>query len=114
MSAVIVCVPVLDDDGLDPRWGRAARVAVAEVTGGVITGWTEHAMGWDGLHDAGTEGGHHARVARFLVDHGVQAVVANHMGPGMVQMLERMRLAVHLGARGDARQAVVEALARPH
>jgi predicted Fe-Mo cluster-binding NifX family protein len=103
---MIVCVPVADDGLVDPRWGRAARVAVARLEGGEIVGWVEHAVAWDALHDIGTEGGHHARVARFLVDHGVQVVVAGHMGPPMVQMLGGLRIVAKLGVEGDARQAV--------
>jgi predicted Fe-Mo cluster-binding NifX family protein len=107
---MIVCVPVGPDGTVDPRWGRASRLAVARLAGGRIVSWEEHDVAWDALHDIGTEGGHHARVARFLQDHGVQVVVAGHMGPPMVQMLARMRIVARLGVDGDARQAV-EAMA---
>lgn len=100
-----VCVPVTTDGQIDPRWGRAARVAVAEVHDGRVAQWEEHEVGWDRLHDEGTEGSHHARVARFLMEHHVDAVVAHHMGAGMQQMLQRMGVAVRLGAAGDARIA---------
>lgn len=40
-----VCVPVTADDQVDPRWGRADRVAVAEVTDGQISGWQEFTVG---------------------------------------------------------------------
>jgi predicted Fe-Mo cluster-binding NifX family protein len=82
-------------------------VAITEVTGNAIGTWREYDVKWDALHDAGTEGSHHARVARFLQDHHVEAVVANHMGEPMVHMLERMRVKVCLGAVGDAREAAV-------
>ncbi|MCJ7832454.1 MAG: dinitrogenase iron-molybdenum cofactor, partial [Actinobacteria bacterium] len=65
---------------------------------------------WSTLHDTGGEGAHHARVVRFLIENHVEAVVANHMGPGMLHTIERMGLALHLGAVGDAREAVVAAL----
>ena len=107
---MIVCVPVGADGAVDPRWGRASRVAVARLAGGRIVSWEEHDVAWDALHDIGTEGGHHARVARFLQDHGVQVVVAGHMGPPMVQMLGKMRIVAKLGADGAAR-AAVEAMA---
>ena len=113
-SNATVCVPVRPDGQLDPRWGRAAAVAVARVESGAVVSWDEFPVGWDALHDVGTEGGHHARIARFLIEHGVQAVVAGHMGPPMQQMLERMQLGVHLGASGDAREAVLRALGRPN
>ncbi len=61
-----VCVPVTADGKVDPRWGRASRVAVADVADGGIRDWQEFAVDWDVLHDQGTEGAHHARIARFL------------------------------------------------
>lgn len=103
---MIVCVPVTPDGQVADGWGRAARVAVARLEGGTIASWEEVDVAWDALHDVGTEGGHHARVARFLVDHGVQVVVAGHMGPPMQQMLGKLRIVARLGASGDARAAV--------
>lgn len=106
---MIVCVPVTPDGEVDGSWGRAPRVAVARVEGGRILAWDEHDVQWDKLHDVGTDGGHHARVATFLKDHRVEVVVAGHMGPPMVQMLSRMRILARLGAQGDAREAVLAA-----
>ena len=106
---MIVCVPVSADGALDPRWGRADRVAIAEVAEGAIARWDEFDVLWGTLHDEGTEGSHHARVARFLRDHQVEVVVADHMGPPMVNMLEQMGVGVRLGASGDARGAVLAA-----
>ncbi len=106
---MVVCVPVTTEGLIDPRWGRANRVAITEVTAGRIGAWHEYDVGWDALHDAGTEGSHHARVARFLQEHHVQAVVANHMGPPMVHMLERMGGKIQLGVLGDAREAAIGA-----
>lgn len=103
---MIVCVPVTPDGQIDPRWGRASRVAIAKLEGGRITAWDEHAVGWDVLHDVGSEGGHHARVATFLRDHGVEVVVAGHMGPPMAEMLAKLRILARTGAQGDARRAV--------
>lgn len=110
---MIVCVPVEPDGSgsVGHGWGRATRVAVARVEGGAVTTWDEHDVRWDALHDEGTEGGHHARIARFLTEHAVEAVAAGHMGPPMVQMLGRMGIRVTLGADGDAR-AVALAAAR--
>lgn len=103
---MIACVPVTPAGEIDPRWGRAARVAVVEVTDGTLVRWEEFDVGWDRLHDVGTEGGHHARVARFMQEHRVEVVVAHHMGPPMAQMLDLMGLHVQLGASGDAGQAI--------
>jgi predicted Fe-Mo cluster-binding NifX family protein len=102
---MVVCVPVTTEGLIDPRWGRADRVAIAEVTGDGIGAWQEYDVRWHALHDAGTEGSHHARVARFLQEHHVEAVVANHMGKPMVHMLELMGVKVWLGALGNAREA---------
>ena len=109
-SEIIVCVPVTVEGLLDPRWGRADRVAVATVSQDGIDDWEEFDVGWGSLHDAGTEGSHHARVARFLREHGVEAVVAHHMGAGMTHMLEKMGLTVRLGETGSAREAAARVL----
>jgi predicted Fe-Mo cluster-binding NifX family protein len=106
---MIVCIPVDRDGQIDPRWGRAARVAIATVQGDAVTGWQEFDVGWDEFHDVGTEGGHHARVARFLQEHKVETVLADHMGPDMHQMLGKMGLTVRLGIGGDARRAAASA-----
>jgi len=107
---MIIAVPVTPDGQVDPRWGRAARVAVARVDDDGIVAWDEHDVGWDELHDAGTEGGHHARIARFVIEQAITTVVANHMGPPMVQMLGTMGITVRLGAVGSARLAVTGAV----
>lgn len=106
---MIVAVPVLPDGSLDPRWGRAQRVAVADVRDGQVVVWTEHEVGWGDAHDLGTEGSHHARVARFLQEHGVEVVAAHHMGEGMLRMLESMSIRAALGASGPARSAAAAA-----
>ena len=103
---MIVCAPVTGEGIIDPRWGRADRVAVADVVDGEIVSWREVEVSWSRLHDEGTPGSHHARVVGFLRDQHVEAVVVNHMGDGMTRMLDTMGLPVHLGAAGDARAAV--------
>ena len=107
---MIVCLPVTQEGFLDPRWGRADRVAIAKVTANGIQSWQEVDVGWGLLHDSGTEGAHHARVARFLREQEVEAVVANHMGPPMELMLGKMGIEVHLGAAGSAREAALRLL----
>ena len=106
---MIVCAPVTEEGTIDPRWGRADRVAVAEVVGDEIVSWQEVEVSWSRLHDQGTSGSHHARVVTFLKEHRIEAVVANHMGDGMVRTLDTMSLLVYLGAAGDARAAVLAA-----
>lgn len=104
-----ICVPVTREGLVDPRWGRAERVAVASVRDRRVESWHEYDVGWGTLHDAGPEGAHHARVARFLREHGVSVIVAEHMGPGMARMVAQMGIAVRLGASGPARDAVLDA-----
>lgn len=112
---MIACVPLDGVGAVDARWGRAARVALATVEHGSMSDWRELDVGWDSLHDTGSEAAHHARVARFLRAHRVELVVAHHMGAGMSRMLETMGVTVQLGAAGDARLAVLSAstTARP-
>jgi predicted Fe-Mo cluster-binding NifX family protein len=86
---------------------------VADVVNGQIVSWQEVEVSWSRLHDEGTPGSHHARVVTFLREHLVEAVVANHIGDGMVRMLDTMRLPVHSGAAGDARAAVKAASLKP-
>jgi predicted Fe-Mo cluster-binding NifX family protein len=103
---MIVCAPVTEEGMIDPRWGKADRVAVANVVDGEIDTWQVVEVSWSRLHDEGTPGSHHARVATFLREHQIEAVVANHIGPGMVKMLDTMDLPVHLGAAGNAKAAI--------
>lgn len=110
---MIVCAPVTSDGLIDPSWGRADQVAVAEVVDGEIANWQQVEVSWSRLHDEGTPGSHHARIVKFLREHQVEAVVANHIGDGMRRMLDTMGLPVHLGATGDARAAVQAAGRQP-
>jgi predicted Fe-Mo cluster-binding NifX family protein len=107
---MVVSVPVTPSGGID-RWGRARRMAVARVEAGAISDWQEFEVGWDRVHAGGTEGAHHARVARFVREHGVETVVATRMGPDMAHMLDRLGVEVRLGAEGKARAAVLAAAA---
>jgi predicted Fe-Mo cluster-binding NifX family protein len=92
---MIVCAPVTLDGNIDPRWGRADWIAIADLSDGKIKTWREIEVLW-------------SRLVKFLKEHGVEAVVANHMGDGMTRMLKTMEIPVHLGAQGDARAAVQE------
>jgi len=103
---MIICAPMTTEGMVDPRWGRADRVAVANLVDGELVTWREVEVSWSRLHDEGTPGSHHARVVRFLREERVEAVVAGHIGDGMIRMLDTMGLPVHLGAIGNAREAV--------
>jgi predicted Fe-Mo cluster-binding NifX family protein len=104
---MVVCVPVIHGNSIDPRWGRAERLAIAEVEAGTITRWQELDVAWGTVRNTGSERAHHARVARFIKEHNVETVLAHHMGDDMQRILGRMGVTVHLGASGDARQAVM-------
>jgi len=106
---MIVCLPVTADGQIGHSWGRADRVAVADVGASGISRWDEFEVGWDQTHDAADHDSHHQRIARFLTDHKVTFVVAGHMGPPMQQMLGQMGIGVQLGANGEARSAAIAA-----
>lgn len=106
---MIACVPVTVDGLVGPRWGRARRVAVAVVNGDRIIDWREAEVGWDVLHDEGTEGAHHARVASFLKENQVDVIVADQVGGGMARMMTTMGLRIVFGVGGEARSAVLAA-----
>lgn len=102
---MIVCIPVTPNGQVDHGWGRANRLALADVSDGRIDSWQEIDVGWNALHDEGTEGAHHARVVRFLREHAVETVLTGGMGPGMRDTLGRMGITVSIGVTGDARAA---------
>ncbi|NMM17941.1 MAG: hypothetical protein HHJ14_12755 [Cellulomonas sp.] len=110
---MIVCITVSDDGNAGGGWGRAHRVALATVSEGTITDWREVEVGWDTAHDEGTEGSHHARIARFLIDNHVEVVATGHLGPPMARMLSTMGIRTHVDAHGDARAAVLATLDGP-
>ncbi len=108
-----VCIPVTPDGTVDPRFGRAPRVAVATITDDVLSDWQEFDVLWDVTHDGGTEGAHHARVARFLKDHEITVVAARKMGVGMQRMLGSMHIRVAHDCTGDARRAAQSVVSAP-
>ena len=106
---MIIAVSVGPESTVGEGWGRAHDVAIADVQDGAIVTWEDHAVAWDIAHDEGTEGSHHARIAKFLREYKVEAVVTGHMGDGMVRMLGTMGIAANLGMTGDAKAAAVAA-----
>lgn len=107
-----VCTTLGPDGTVGGGLGRAARVAVASVEDGQVASWDEHDVGWDALHDQGSEGSHHARIVRFLREQGVDVVVAAGIGPGMLRTLGSMGVRAVTGASGAAKDAVVAAAAQ--
>lgn len=91
--------------------GRAQDLAVAEVRDGVVAQWAEHHVGWGDLHGTGPEGTHHARIVRFVREHGIECVVTSGLGEGMRTTMAKLGVAVRTDLAGDAREAAVEAAA---
>lgn len=108
---MIIAIPVTDDGMVDPRWGRARSVGIAEVDeNDKLVSWKRHVVRWDELHDEGTHGQHHGRIIRFLRENAVQAVLVGHMGPGIAHSIDKMGILIGTGAQGDAR-ALAQAIA---
>lgn len=108
---MVVCTTLGPGGQVGGGLGRAAEVAVVSVTDGVIESWQEYEVGWDLLHDEGSEGAHHARIVRFLREHEIDVVLARGIGPGMQRTLGSMGVRAVVGVQGDARQAVLAAVA---
>ncbi|GAA2183296.1 hypothetical protein GCM10009785_26270 [Brooklawnia cerclae] len=106
---MILTVPVTPEGDVDPRFGRAPAMAVATVEDGVVAEWQVHEVGWDVLHDEGSEGQHHARVVRFMRDNKVERVLLMGAGPGMLRTLDKLGLSLVQVPRMDAREAVLAA-----
>lgn len=109
MTTRIVCIPVTDDGQVGHSWGKAPVVAIATLDNGTIESWRTEAVGWNVSHDEGTPGSHHARVARFVQDHGITTVLATHMGEPMYNLLTKLGVDVQQDIAGDARAAVAAA-----
>ncbi|MFT4108676.1 NifB/NifX family molybdenum-iron cluster-binding protein [Propionicimonas sp.] len=107
---MIVATPVTAEGQSAAAWGRAHWIGVADVRDGAVAGWAIHEVGWDVSHDEGTHGSHHARIVRFLKEQGIAAVVVDHMGPGMVQVMNTMGIPVLPATPGDARVSIIAAL----
>lgn len=106
MNNQVIAIPVDMAGIVDPRWGKARMVAICQIQDHNIVKWSDIQVDWDRLHDQDGEGAHHARVAKFLMEHHVTQVMAHHMGPGMAQMLDRMGIKTVLGVSGPARVVV--------
>lgn len=109
MGGMILTVPVTSDGQVDRRFGKAESMAVVTVVDGRISDWQLHEVGWDVLHDQGDHGQHHARIVRFLKDHGVQRVVFAHAGQPMLNTMSKMGLELVQVGSMEARQAVIQA-----
>ncbi|MFT0847625.1 NifB/NifX family molybdenum-iron cluster-binding protein [Actinomycetaceae bacterium L2_0104] len=100
---MIIATPVTADGQVDPRWGKAHDVALAEILDGELMSWDEHEVKWDDLHDEGTSGSHHARIVKFLRENQVDAVIINRCGDSMLNTMQKMGLIIALDAEGPAK-----------
>lgn len=108
---MIIAIPVTPEGNVDPRWGKAHDVAIAQVEGSEIVSWTVHEVNWDELHDLGAHGTHHGRIVRFLKEQGVGTVVINHAGPPMMNTMDKMGLNIAINSQGPAKAAALQAAA---
>jgi predicted Fe-Mo cluster-binding NifX family protein len=105
-----IATPVTATGQSAAAWGKAHWIGVATVEGGAVSAWEVHEVAWDVSHDEGTHGSHHARIVRFLKEHDIAVVVVDHMGPGMVQVMQTMQIPVLPATPGDARASILAAL----
>jgi predicted Fe-Mo cluster-binding NifX family protein len=105
-----IATPVTASGESAAAWGKAHWIGVATVEDGAVTAWQVHEVAWDVSHDEGTHGSHHARIVRFLKEHDIAAVVVDHMGPGMVQVMQTMKIPVLPASPGDAQASVLAAV----
>ena len=110
MSASI-WLAVMDAHGTLSGVGRARKVGRATVLDGAIVDWEEFEVKWDEAHQPENEGLHHARIAKFFLDHRADWVLAAGAGPDMRRMLEHAGIRLTLGG-GNAREAVAHIYAR--
>lgn len=101
-----IAIPVTDDDQVAHGWGRAQQLALVDVTDNQISAWRVVPVGWDVLHDEGTEGSHHAPVVRFCREQQITDVVVQHMGQGMVNTLTKLGLHLHQTSLPGARESI--------
>ena len=108
---MIVGVTITPDGTVGGGLGRARTVAVSDVRDGEVVTWTEVDVGWGDLHGTGPEGTHHARIVRFVREHGIECVVTSGLGDGMRTTLGKLGVVVRTDLGGDARAAAVAAAA---
>ncbi len=106
-----VATPVDGSGNTAHAWGKAHWVGVARVEGDSVVEWDVYETDWDTLHDVGSHGSHHARIVRFLREHDIAAVVVDHMGEGMRQVMAKMGIPLLPSTPGDARASVAAAVA---
>ena len=94
---MVICLTLTGDEAVGGGFGRAQHVALARAKddGGFDVERVD--VRWDLQHEGQAEGLHHAQIARFLRERGVEVVVTGHMGDGMLRMLDSMKVRVYQG-----------------
>jgi hypothetical protein len=85
---MLACVAVTGEGLVDFRRGCTERVDSAKLEGDTLLGWEEFAVAWGTLRQPSSERAHHAQVAHIRRQHGIDTVVAGHMGEYVHHMLQ--------------------------
>ncbi|MGC8647831.1 MAG: NifB/NifX family molybdenum-iron cluster-binding protein [Candidatus Micrarchaeia archaeon] len=92
-----IIMAVIDESGMLTGIGRAPRVAIIHEKDGKVEKIEEIDVGWDKAHETEQEGLHHATVAKFIMQHKVNEIIASGAGPDMRKMLERLGMKIRIG-----------------
>ena len=85
---------VISEDGMLTGVGRAPKVAIIRAKDGKAEKIAEIEVRWGESHETEQEGLHHATIAKFIKEHGVNEIIAGGAGPDMQRMLERLGVKV--------------------
>ncbi len=104
---MVVCVPVTQDGQVGDTWERTHDVVIARVDNatGRVDQWDEFPIRWDERPDSGGREQQHARIARFLTEHGVEQVICGYISDSVLHMLQRMDIGVVADIHGNAQEA---------
>lgn len=120
-----LAIAVLPNGLVNTHLGRANKVAVVTADNKEIVGWEEFDVPFGQLHGGhghqhhhdhhdhnhdhshGHPAGHHEAIRDFMVEHNVDAVLAEHSGPGIVHLLGESNIKlVVVDVSGTAKEVV--------
>lgn len=101
-----VLLVIGDDGSVSGALPSAQSVVIADVRGLDIVRWQLHQVGWDALRGTRDAEG---RIAAFVVEHHVQAIVADRLPESTRDALAAMGVAVFQRGGISARAAAVSA-----
>lgn len=114
-----IAVAVLPNGMVNAHFGRASKMALADVENGAITKWEEIDAPFAEMHGdhhhhhgAGHQPSptHQSTIKNFLVEQNVNVVLVHHAGPGLQKVKDDTDIEIVAGAQGNAREAVEELL----